>query len=89
MCTIDTRYGCIASEIKRFWAGDGWTPPDGEKFFDDGSPGFFPIPQHKRACTHPAHDFPTHLHIPAGQGYRHRCPGCGATSVAYGSEVTL
>lgn len=27
-------------------------------------------------CLHPEHNPPTHLAIPAGQRYRHICPGC-------------
>lgn len=38
--------------------------------------GFFKLPNW-HTCTHPQHAFPTHLHIPQGEGYRHVCPECG------------
>jgi len=41
--------------------------------------GFFTLPK-QDVCRDPGHYFPTHLHIPAGQGYRHVCPSCGKTT---------
>lgn len=45
-------------------------------------PGFFQLPVYK-TCRNPNHDVPSHLYVPAGQGYRHVCPACGHTSVIY------
>lgn len=39
--------------------------------------GFFNLPK-RYACRDPEHHAPTHIHIPAGKGYRHVCPTCGA-----------
>lgn len=39
--------------------------------------GFFRVKGWVGICTHPDHNFPTHLYIPPGMGYRHICPGCG------------
>lgn len=47
---------------------------------DNGSEGFFDLPLNER-CMNPGHNFPTHLYIPAGKGYRHVCPGCGHVTV--------
>jgi predicted RNA-binding Zn-ribbon protein involved in translation (DUF1610 family) len=55
--------------------------------------GFFDLPEmpayeHKRAvCFDPSHEAPTHLHIPAGKGYRHVCPSCGREVILYPSSV--
>ena len=38
--------------------------------------GFFDLPK-REVCNHPEHGMPMYLHIPAGKGYRHVCPGCG------------
>lgn len=39
--------------------------------------GFFRVKGWDATCTHPEHNFPTHLYIPLGMGYKHVCPGCG------------
>lgn len=39
--------------------------------------GFFRVREWVGICTHPEHNFPTHLYIPLGMGYKHVCPGCG------------
>ena len=41
--------------------------------------GFFEL---EPICNHPEHDFPTHLYIPPGKGYRHVCPNCGKETIA-------
>ncbi|QDH83526.1 hypothetical protein [Achromobacter phage Motura] len=48
--------------------------------------GFFDLPV-AQFCTHPEHNFPTHLYIPPGQGYRHVCPGCKREEVSYNHGV--
>lgn len=40
------------------------------------SGGFFDIPQ-SGVCQDKGHNFPTHLSIPYGKGYKHVCPSCG------------
>lgn len=54
----------------------------------EDKPGFFDVPP-VAGCRHPEHAAPRMLHIPAGKGYRHVCPACGAVSVLYGPEVSL
>lgn len=55
--------------------------------------GFFDLPElpaykHKRQfCLDPSHEPPMHLHIPAGQGYRHVCRSCGHTVILYPSSM--
>lgn len=39
-------------------------------------------------CQHPEHYMPTHIYIPPGMQYRHKCPGCGAEMIAANYEVT-
>ena len=39
--------------------------------------GFFDLTK-RYACRDPEHHAPTHIHLPAGKGYRHVCPTCGA-----------
>ena len=43
---------------------------------DEEKEGFFDLPKEK-TCRHPQHNFPSHLYIPPGKGYRHKCPACG------------
>lgn len=52
--------------------------------------GMFKLPQvecgmfelsKNETCRHPSHSMPTHLYIPPGHGYRHKCPKCGHISV--------
>lgn len=40
---------------------------------------FFDLPAWLKTCRHPEHEPPMHIAIPEGKGYRHVCPGCGAT----------
>ena len=42
--------------------------------------GFFDLPV-RQHCANPEHEPPGLLHIPAGKGYRHVCPGCGAVRI--------
>jgi len=42
----------------------------------DPESGFFDLDIKDKKCSHPEHDFPTHLHIPQGKGYKHVCPNC-------------
>jgi len=59
------------------------------KIFDEE--GMFKLPKiesgmfeltKKDICYDPSHNIPTHLYIPPGHGYRHKCPRCGHVSVA-------
>lgn len=43
---------------------------------EDKQSGFFDITQDV-TCKDRSHNFPTHISIPAGKGYRHVCPSCG------------
>lgn len=36
-------------------------------------------------CTDRSHNPPTHLYVPSGQKYTHRCPRCGKTFDIWGS----
>ena len=38
--------------------------------------GFFDLPS-SVTCQDANHNFPMHLNIPVGKGYRHVCPSCG------------
>lgn len=58
----------------------------GVKDQDKKESGFETIDEH--ACHHPEHFGPTHLYIPAGQQYRHVCPGCGQNTILRGSGAT-
>lgn len=55
--------------------------------------GFFDLPElpvykHvQKPCFDLSHEPPTHLHIPAGQGYRHVCPSCGYSVILYPSSM--
>lgn len=55
--------------------------------------GFFDLPQlpayerTRNFCVDPAHEAPTHLHIPSGKGYRHVCRSCGREVILYPSDV--
>lgn len=42
---------------------------------EDQKSGFFDLKEF--GCTDPEHNFPMHLYIPQGKGYRHVCPSCG------------
>ncbi len=56
----------------------------------DKDGGIFKLPESGSAfkldepnkCLDPSHNFPSHLHIPQGHGYRHVCPKCGEVKVA-------
>ena len=61
--------------------GDGWFEQKNQK------PGFFDLPKHQ-VCSHYAHNPPSHLYIPPGQGYRHICPGCGHVTVMTCQVIT-
>lgn len=47
--------------------------------YEEDKSGFFPIEVWESPCSDPGHNFPTHLHIPIGMGYKHVCPSCGKT----------
>lgn len=51
--------------------------------------GMEPIPDWKEPCRNPSHQPPNMICIPAGQQYRHVCPGCGKVAILRGSNVTL
>lgn len=55
----------------------------------DQKSGFFRVKGWDVTCTHPEHNFPTHLYIPLGMGYRHVCPGCGKTQTVINNGPTL
>lgn len=42
-----------------------------------------------KACQHPSHNPPNHIHIPVGKIYRHVCPCCGEQQVIKPLYVTL
>jgi len=52
--------------------------------------GFEPINNEwiKPVCHNPSHYPPTHLYIPAGQQYRHVCPGCGEETIVQASTAS-
>lgn len=52
-----------------------------KQYFANALSGYFKLPETK-VCTDPGHNFPTHLYIPPGSGYRHVCPSCGSVSTA-------
>jgi len=35
----------------------------------------------EKKCNHLEHEPPMHICIPAGQQYRHVCPGCGKMNI--------
>lgn len=37
-------------------------------------------------CTHPEHEPPSHLYVPAGEKYIHKCPACGNERILVGTE---
>ena len=39
--------------------------------------GFYDLEPYEEHCGHPEHEFPMHLNIPPGKGYKHVCPSCG------------
>lgn len=50
--------------------------------------GFEPDPESQsEPCRDPGHEAPTHLYVPAGQRYRHVCPGCGRMVFLYPANV--
>ncbi|BCG50221.1 hypothetical protein [Ralstonia phage RP13] len=53
---------------------------------DNQKSGFFKLDKWK-SCSDPSHNPPTHIHVPAGQGYRHVCPRCGNVSVIHGQDI--
>lgn len=73
----------ISDEMKKLLARfDFSTMPKKEES------GFFDItPQ--QICTHPEHNFPSHLVIPQGKGYKHVCPGCGRVIVIHNNIFYL
>lgn len=54
----------------------------------DKKEGFFDLPK-EEFCTHPQHNPPSHLYIPPGKGYRHKCPSCGKVMEVYSPNITL
>lgn len=54
----------------------------------ESKPGFFPLPIDSY-CSHPEHNVPSHLYVPAGQGYRHICPQCGYQQTVVNTPVTM
>lgn len=50
------------------------------------STGYFDL-KDVEYCDHIRHNPPTFIHIPAGKGYRHFCPGCGRTVVLTGGDI--
>lgn len=54
----------------------------------DQKPGFFDLKELQQ-CFDPSHNPPSHIYIPAGQGYRHICPTCKSTVTLRGSDVTM
>jgi len=42
--------------------------------------GIFELNKAER-CLDPSHNFPSHMCIPQGHGYRHVCPKCGAVKI--------
>lgn len=38
-------------------------------------------------CTHPEHEPPSHLYVPAGEKYVHKCPACGNERILIGVEM--
>lgn len=55
---------------------------------EEDRPGFFDLPR-ATSCPDQRHDPPRALAVPAGQGYRHVCPTCGATEVVYGDRGAM
>lgn len=53
-----------------------------------GKSGFFDLAPATH-CQHREHAPPTHIHIPAGKGYRHVCPGCGVSVDLFPRIVTM
>lgn len=51
--------------------------------------GLEPIPTEEKPCVDSSHFPPTHIYIPAGFQYRHRCPSCGYESVCRAPVVTF
>jgi len=49
--------------------------------------GFFDLPGRAYPCYSPYHNFPSHLYIPPGKGYRHVCPDCGAVTEVHNNAV--
>lgn len=49
---------------------------------------FFDLPRDK-SCIHPEHTPPSGLYIPPGKGYRHICPGCGASAIVIPQQFFL
>ena len=54
----------------------------------DKKSGFFDLPKDK-TCKDPAHNPPSHMVIPQGQGYHHVCPSCGAETTVIPTQYTL
>jgi hypothetical protein len=50
--------------------------------------GFFDLPM-QTMCNDPEHNVPSHLYVPAGQGYRHICPRCGYMQTIVNAPVTM
>lgn len=48
--------------------------------------GLRPLPI-ERQCLNREHSPPSHLHIPAGHEWVHRCPGCGQKAVIQSSDT--
>jgi rRNA maturation endonuclease Nob1 len=40
-----------------------------------------------KICRHPEHDFPTHMCIPSGESYTHKCPICGVTTTISSPKI--
>jgi len=38
-------------------------------------------------CIHPGHQLPTHLYIPPGETYEHKCPACEDKQIMRGSDI--
>jgi len=53
---------------------------------DDKTGGFEDDPD-QGWCRHPEHSPPTHMVIPFGKRYRHKCPNCGAEQIIRSSQV--
>lgn len=49
--------------------------------------GFFDLSK-QTTCKHPQHEPPSHLYIPLGKGYRHKCPNCSRVSTLIPPQVT-
>ena len=56
---------------------------------EDKQTGLMPDEEFTKPCRDPGHNPPTHMVIPQGQKYVHRCPSCGEGCTLRSPQVFL